>query len=498
MNSFYDHNPSKEKVSSFYLDYIAGTNFIIFVVHDKNSFEEFKMFWITIPDNIQKVLLVYNLERFSKLKNKMIQSFINENNSGDKFVTSKVVKVHLPVNDADTKEAIKSERYYLPHKFIGKSEVLLNLDDLWYAKAIHTIRHNTIFAFMSRVIIEKDYSLARELEENKQDIYLDSLFKLEKLLKSNELKDIDYKIATLNRILQIIVKNLKEGIKLCSLMDAKYYWNFSNVIKKWVAHIPLVNELIQKKSLFDIKYFGKAPPDSTMTISNNKLVTRYYNNYFKKLANELIDFIEPSQFLQDIQIKVSNHWNSISENEQSVPFFIVTRLIEAVMKNKGIFCIYFQQDSGIENLSKLIKEFDPSLVMNNAKINGMFDLLSRCEKWREDFKYCYRPLTDYGPDKLRRRELKGIRETQQKEAEAKKAKEKMLKRSETIKIEQVNKMSNKRMHEELVIDEIEIDLSKISSDSDEEPEPDENVYKSIKNEINEIYTFIDKYNSSYL
>ena len=76
---------------------------------------------------------------------------------------------------------------------------------------------------MSRIILEEDYSLAKELEENKQNIDFESLYKLEQLLKSEELKDIDYKIATLNRILEIINKNLKEGVKLCSLMDGKYY-----------------------------------------------------------------------------------------------------------------------------------------------------------------------------------------------------------------------------------------------------------------------------------
>ena len=496
VNTFYD-DYEYGKSSLFYSDYIAGTNFIIFTINSDQSFEEFKIFWMTIPDNIQKTLLVYNIEICSNLKNKEIKAIIDMYISRDKFITAKVIKIHLPKNEADTKEAIIDQKYYLPHKFVTDSHVLLNHEDVCYIKATNAIRHDTLFWYMSRIILEEDYSLAKELEENKQNIDFESLYKLEQLLKSEELKDIDYKIATLNRILEIINRNLKEGVKLCSLMDGKYYWNFSNVIKRWNAHIPCVNELIQKKELFDIKYFGKSPPNSSMTISNSKLINRYYKKYFKKLANQLIDFTEPTQWLDEIQIKVSNYWQQITKNEQSVPFFIITRLVEAVIKNKNISWIFQQQDSSFENLAKLVTEFDPSLVIKTAESKGMFDVLSRCEKWREDFKYYYSTPLEYGPNKLRRRELKGIQEAQRKEAEVKRLNEEMLKRSESIRIEQAKKLSNKRMHDEQDIDEIDVDLSEIPSDSDEEPQPDENTEKSIKDDIDEIYMYIGKYKSSY-
>ena len=80
--------------------------------------------------------------------------------------------------------------------------------------------------------MEENFSITKELQEYGQNVDLESLSKFETLLKSDDLKDIDYKIATLNRILIMIMDNLKQSVKLCSLMDPKYYGEFIPVIKK--------------------------------------------------------------------------------------------------------------------------------------------------------------------------------------------------------------------------------------------------------------------------
>ena len=81
-------------------------------------------------DNVQKVLLVYNLEKLTDLKNKDVKYVINKHNYNNKFVVASVIKVHLPEDEAKTEETIRGQRYYLPHKYVQSSEVLLNYDEL--------------------------------------------------------------------------------------------------------------------------------------------------------------------------------------------------------------------------------------------------------------------------------------------------------------------------------------------------------------------------------
>ena len=201
--------------------------------------------------------------------------------------------------------------------------------------------------------------------------------------------------------------------------------------------------------------------------------------------------------MQNVRVKTTKFCNSVTQNDQSIPFFVISKLIEAVIKNKHVFCIYFQQDTSKENLSKLITRFDPKLVMKDAESNGMFDLLSRCGKWREDFKYAFPSPSEYGPNKLRKRELKGVRETQRKEAEASKH-ESSLRENKKHETARNLRKRDKRDFDKESEDEIGVDLSDISSESDDEPDKSTDIHESIRSDINQLHMYIDHISSNYV
>lgn len=251
------------------------------------SYENFKQMVKNTHENVQKVLVVYNLSKLTKIKNETIEKFISDN-SVNKFVYISVIEVMIPEDEAKLEKLVTKNKYYFPHRAVSKSLVLLTHNDVCYSKASTVFNYDSTLKIIVELMADVDIDVAEEISSELKFVDLISFRKLQSMLRSEKLESIDYKISTLNRILELMSENFKEGVKYCSLMDPKYYGSHRPIVKHCLNQIPLINKLLTETKIFKIGYFGKVPSGTSLNSNSKHLISKYYNNYFKNLA-QLID-----------------------------------------------------------------------------------------------------------------------------------------------------------------------------------------------------------------
>lgn len=78
LNAHYDYTPDAraddDKSVQFYRDYLVGTNLIVYVINNKESFENLKILCEGLQENTNKSIVVFNVKKVSKINEKEIEA----------------------------------------------------------------------------------------------------------------------------------------------------------------------------------------------------------------------------------------------------------------------------------------------------------------------------------------------------------------------------------------------------------------------------------------
>lgn len=207
---------------------------------------------------------------------------------------------------------------------------------------------------------------------------------LERHIKSKDLSSVDFKIGIFNKILTMIIQNAKSGIMNWSLMDPKYFGNYSNVIKACLSQIDKLNDfLADAETILKIEYFGVPPVNYEKDLNVYKKVNEYYRDYLRRVTRSLnpnLDEYLVRELVDETIVQITKKYGLSPNHELGINsklvLYTLIKLVEKSIKFRKIKWIYLL-DPVKNGLNDLLKRVEIKSVLKDTNTNGQFSIKNK-------------------------------------------------------------------------------------------------------------------------
>jgi hypothetical protein len=204
---------------------------------------------------------------------------------------------------------------------------------------------------------------------------------LERQVKSKDLNSIAFKISIFNRILAMVIQNIKAGVRNWSLMDSKYFGEYSKVIEACLAQIDKLNDfLADADDMFKIEYFGVPPLNYDKDLNVYAKVNQYYRDYLRNVTRKLnpdLDEYLIRELVDETVVLITKRYGMSSTHHPGINsklvLYTLIKLVEKSIKLRKIKWIYLL-DPVKNSINDLLKRVDIKSVLNEANTKGQFNI----------------------------------------------------------------------------------------------------------------------------
>lgn len=318
----------------------------------------------------------------------------------DKFSYKICREITLPENELKLSEAISCESYWSKRSLFSvlnavKKSNIIEYDNICFCKNLSTVlNYNSILDMVSKSMWNQEFSFVDNILKQTELSFNDRnpWRELERHVKSKDLSSVDFKIGIFNKILAMIIQNVKSGIMNWSLMDPKYFGNYSKVIKACLAQVDKLNDfLADAEDMLKIEYFGVPPANYEKDLNVYKKVNEYYRDYLRRVTRSLnpnLDEYLVRELVDETVVFITKKYGLSSKHQLGINsklvLYTLIKLVEKSIKFRKIKCIYLL-DPVKNGIKDLLNRVEIKNVLKDTNTNGLFSIKTKL--FKSDEKY---------------------------------------------------------------------------------------------------------------